>query len=731
MATIQSQIELFDAFSAPMMNIINAVNLGVSAMADMQGAMNESFDPASIAGAQDAINQASMEILAANENYNRLSQTADRTEECIKDNVREQERFNHEIEQGTYGADRLMQVVGGAIATYATVQTLSKATDLSDQMTSTTARLNMMNDGLQSTAELQDMIYQSAEQSRGSYQATADAVSKLGLMAGDAFSSSGEIVAFMEQVNKQFRIAGTEASGVQAAMLQLTQAMGSGVLRGEEYNSILEQAPNIIQAIADYLEVPKGELKDMASEGLITAEVVKAAVFAAADETNAKFESMPRTFDQIWTSFQNHALMAFQPVLARMNEMANSEAFQAFVYHASEALTVVADIVLDIFDVMINTGNLVADNWGIIAPVVAAVAGAMALYYTMQLAVNAVNLASQGIHVAIAAAQLVHAVATGTLTGATFAQITAQNGLNASLYACPIVWIVALIIALVALFYAAIAAVNHFAGTSVSATGLICGTFTVLAATVGNIFIAVINFAIDMFAALWNHTAAFANFFANVWNDPIGAIARLFFDLADIVLGILEAIASAIDTVFESNLAEAVSGWRDSLGGWVDETYGQGEEIMAKVDSSSMHLSGFDYDTAWSAGYKFGEGIEDTISNFDPANLFRMGDMPSPEDYMSSYADMYDSSGIGGNLEDIAGNTGAIKDAMDITAEDLRYMRDMAEQEAINRFTLADVHIEQTNHNNIGGSADLDGIMSGLDDALGEAIEIMTEGEHK
>lgn len=721
MATIQSQIELFDAFSAPMMNIINAVNLGVSAMADMQGAMNESFDPASIAGAQDAINQAAAEILAANENYSRLSQTADRTEECIKDNVREQERFNREIEQSTYGADRLMQVFGGAIATYATVQTLSKATDMSDQMTSTTARLNMMNDGLQSAAELQDMIYQSAEQSRGSYQATADAVSKLGLMAGDAFSSSGEIVAFMEQVNKQFTIAGTEASGIQAAMLQLTQAMGSGVLRGEEYNSILEQAPNIIQAIADYLEVPKGELKDMASEGLITAEVVKAAVFAAADETNAKFESMPRTFDQIWTSFQNHALMAFQPVLARMNEMANSEAFQAFVYHASEALAVVADIVLDIFDLMISTGNLVADNWGIIAPVVAAVAGAMALYYTMQLAVNTVNLASLGIHVAIAAAQLVHAVATGTLTGATFAQITAQNGLNASLYACPIVWIVALIIALVAAIYAGVAALNHFAGTSISATGVVAGVFATLGAHVINTFV----------VPVWNHFAALANFFGNVWNNPVAAVQVLFYDMCLNILGYIRNVAAGIEELLNSLDIEV------EITSRLDDLYANLESAQKEIKDESgwteyvKKMEYVDYSNAWDAGYKFGEGIEDTISNFDPANLFRMGDMPSPEDYMSSYADMYDSSGIGGNLEDIAGNTGAIKDAMDITAEDLRYMRDMAEQEAINRFTLADVHIEQTNHNNIGSSADLDGIMSGLDDALGEAIEIMTEGEHK
>ena len=720
MATIQSQIELFDAFSAPMMDIIGAVNLGISAMADMQGAMDGTFDEASIAGVRDYIDQAAMGV-------QQLSEAMQGNSRYIRDSAEEQRRYNYEIQSGVGEADRLMNTVRGIVATYATFQTVTSAMDLSDQMTATTARLNLMNDGLQTTQELQEMIYQSAQRARGSYQDTADAVSKLGLMAGDAFSGSSEIVAFMEQINKQFTVAGTETAGIQAAMLQLTQAMGSGVLRGEEYNSVLEQAPNIIQAIADYLEVPKGELKDMAAEGMITAEIVKAAVFAAADETNAKFESMPLTFAQIWTSFENQALMAFQPVLVKMNEMANSESFQAFTYHANEALVTVADIALDTFDLMVSAGNMVADNWETIAPIIAVVAGAMALYYVMQLAANAASAVSTGIHVAMAGVQMAHALATGTLTGATFAQIIAQNGLNASLYACPIVWIVALIVALVAAFYAAVAAVNHFAGTSVSATGIICGTFMGAAAFIGNLFVSLINFGIDMFAALVNRSAAFANFFGNVWNDPIGAIARLFFDLADIVLGVLESIASAVDTVFGSNLADAVSGWRDSLGGWVDETFGQGEEIMAKMDSSSMHLERFDYVAARDAGYSFGEGIEDTISNFDPARLFDADSVPSPDKYM----DLYDYSGLGANVADIAGNTGAIKDSLEITEEELKYLRDIAEQEAINRFTLADVHIEQTNHNNISSTMDLDGVMTRLDDALGEAIEIMTEGEHK
>ena len=677
---------------------------------------------------QQNLNRAvdNMDVQAANEAYLRLSQTIGNTERYIRDNVDEQGRFNREIEEGTNEANELMQTIKGAVAAYATIQTLSAALNLSDQLTSTTARLNLMNDGLQTTQDLQNMIYLSAERSRGSYQATADAVSKLGLMAGDAFSSSEEIIAFMEQVNKQFTIAGTEAAGIDAAMLQLTQAMGSGVLRGEEYNSILEQAPNIIQAIADYMEVPKGQLKDMAAEGLITADIVKAAMFAAADETNAKFESMPKTFSQIWTSFQNTALMAFQPVLQRMNEIANSEAFQGFVNNAIEALSMVARIVLEIFDLIAAVGGFVAENWSIIEPIIMGIVTALGLYYGAMLLYNTITGISTAITAVKAFMEKVHAASLAMEAGATFAATAAQYGFNAALYACPIVWIIILIIALIALFYAAVAAVNKFAGTSVSATGIICGAFMVALAFIGNIFVALWNLVVDVFVLIYNLVATVANFIGNVFTDPIGAVCRLFFDLADTVLGILQALASAIDAIFGSNLAGSVQGWRDSLGGWVDETFGKGDEVMAKMNADDLKLGRFEYGAAWDAGYSFGEGIDESIANFDPSSLFDTN-VPGAGDYadLSNYG-----AGLAGDVGDIAGNTGAIKDSMDITEEDLKYLRDIAEQEAINRFTTAEINIEAPITNQISKDVDLDGVVDGLTGAVNEAVDIIAEGVH-
>ena len=703
----------------------NPLNIGSETVNNELERMRGQLDQA--VHEQGVLNRAvsNMDVWTANNAYQRLSDTVENTERYIRDNVDEQGRFNRAISEGASNADNLTNTIKGAVAAYATVQTVGKALDLSDTLTSTAARLSMMNDGLQSTNDLQNMIYQSAERARGSYQATADAVSKLGTMAGDAFASSGEIVAFMEQVNKQFTIAGTSASGMDAAMLQLTQAMGSGVLRGEEYNSILEQAPNIIETIANYLDVPKGKLKEMAAEGVITADVIKAAMFAAADETNAKFEAMPKTFGQIATSFRNTALMAFQPVLSKLNAIANNASFQQFVSGVAAGAATIAEGLLMVVELLMSIFSVVSDNWPIISPIIYSIAAALALYYGYLMLVRTAEIVGTGIKAALTLASYAHAAATGTEASATAAATAAQLGFNTALLACPITWIVLAVMALVALFFAAIAAVNKFAGTTLSAIGIVSGAIAVAGAFIGNIFVAMINFTMDVFAALWNYIAAFANFFANVFNDPVASIARLFFDLADTILSLLEALAGAIDALFGSNLAGAVSGWRGNLKGWVDSTYGRGEEVMAKVSAEDYHLQRFEYSGAWDAGYNFGSGLGGA-AKFDPSSYLG-GILPGA----GAAADLGDQiGGIGGGVNDIAGNTGAIKDALDITEEDLKYLRDIAEQEAINRFTTAEITIEQTNNNHIKGSMDLDGVVSKLTDAVNEAANIIEEGVH-
>lgn len=700
---------------------------------------------------QESMNCAveNMDVQAANEAYLRLSQIISGTERDIRDNVDEQGRFNQVIEQGTDSATELKNMIASAVGAYVTMQTVGSALDLSDTMSQTQARLSMLvdvNDG-GSVAELQNMIFLSAERARGSYQSTADAVAKLGLMAGNAFSGNEEIIAFMEQVNKQFVIAGTEAAGIDAAMLQLTQAMGAGVLRGEEYNSILEQAPNIIQNIASYIEENEtvldsvanamgmkmeelagnveGNLKDIAGEGLLSAELVKSAMFGAADETNARFESMPKTFGQIWTSFQNHALMAFQPVLEEMNQIANSEMFQGFVDTAIQGMIILAAVAQNTIDLLMNGASWITDNWSWISPVILGVAGALAVYYGWQMAANAIGIISHGIHMGMAAVQMIHAAATGALTVATAADIAAQNGLNAAMYACPIVWIIILIIALVAALYAGVAAMNKFAGTSISATGIIMGAFFVMGAFIYN------SVLVPMQQAFARH----ANFIGNVFNNPIAAVKVAFYDMCLTVIGYIQSLASGIET-----LLNAIPGVTVDITSGLDRFYSKLEAAQQSVKDESGWVEYveewdyMDYTDAANAGYRFGQGIESSIAGFDPASLFG-SNIPNPEDYedLNNYgggAGIGNLGGIGSGVDDIAENTGAMADAMEITEEELKYLRDIAEQEAINRFTTAEIKIEQTNHNTIRGEMDLDGIVIGLDEAMGEAIEIMTEGVH-
>ncbi|MFR1035888.1 MAG: tape measure protein [Acutalibacteraceae bacterium] len=715
----------------------NPLNMGTDrASAELEG-LRSQLDQA--IQAQNEMNSAMerMDVSAANSAYMRLSQTVSATERYIRDNVDEQGRFNREINEGVHSANNLMDSIKGMVAAYATVQTIGEIIGLSDTMTQTTARLDLIVDDGGSVEDLQNKIFLSAERARGSYLATADAVSKLGMQASQAFSSNDELIAFTELLNKQFVNAGTSAQGIDSVMLQLTQSMAAGVMQGEELNAIMDNASIIVQDIQRYLQEVQGidasNIKELASEGIITAEVIKNAMFYAADETNAKFETMPKTFGQVWQSFQNTALMAFQTVLNRMNDFANSEAFNAFIMSAQEAMLVLAGIVTSIFDMIGAIGTFAYENWSIISPIIWGIIGALAIYAAYLAITKAAELASAAGKIILCVASYAHAAATGAEASATAAATAAQYGFNAALLACPITWIIILIIALIALFYAAVAAVNKFAGTSVSATGIICGVFMVAAAFIGNLFVALINFVIDIFVVLWNFIAAFANFFGNVFNDPVGAIARLFFDLVDTVLSLLQSLASAIDTIFGSNLAGAVQGWRDSLGGWVDSTFGQGEEIMAKLNAEDLHLDRFEYSSAWDAGYSFGEGIDESIANFDPSSLFDTN-VPGAGDYadLSGYgSDLGGLGGIGSGVDDIAGNTGAIADSMDITEEDLKYLRDIAEQEAVNRFTTAEISVDMSGmQNTVNNGMDLDGVISGLTEGVNEAIDSMAEGVH-
>lgn len=686
---------------------------------------------------QNELNQAmqNMDVSAANDAYLRLSQTVSGTERYIRDNVDEQGRFNQEIQEGTQQANELTNTIENAVLAFVSIQSIGKALNISDELVQTTSRLNMMNDGLQSTQELVNMVYAAAQDARGSFSEMADVVARFGNNAGDAFGSSEEIVAFADLIQKQMTIAGASTQEASNAMLQLSQALGSGVLRGDELNSIFEQAPNLIQSIADYLDVPIGKIREMAADGELSADVVKAAIFASADEINAKFEEMPMTWGQIWQSMKNTAMIAFQPVLQRLNDIANSEAFQTFVNGAIEAMATLANVVLNIFELIGTVGGFIADNWSIISPIIYGVIGALAVYAAYLGIVKGIELASAAASAVMAVGKGLYAAATMIATGATWAQTTAQLGLNGAMYACPIVWIIMLIIALIAIIFAVCSAIAKLTGVANSGFGVITGGINVVIQFFKNLGLTVANIALG----IGNAIAALGSNIMTAFHNAICSVQAWWYDLLSTCLSVIESICAALNKLpFVEFDYSGISNAADDYAAKAAEAAGNKEDYTSISDAFNDGFSTFDtFQDGWAAdafdaGASWGDGVADAVSNFSLSDVFGGTDIPNVDDYTSGFNDAIANSGVGDNLGSIADDTGAIKDNMDITQEDLKYLRDIAEQEAVNRYTVAEINIDQSGmQNNISSGDDIDGFMTKLTDSVNEAVDNMTEGVHE
>lgn len=679
---------------------------------------------------QNSLNQAmqNMDVSAANDAYLRLSQTVGNTERYIRDNVDEQGRFNQEISAGTQQANELTNTIKRAVAAYISIQSVGKALNISDELVQTTSRLNMMNDGVQTTAELVNMVYAAAQDARGSFSQMADVVARFGNNAKDAFSSSEEVVAFADLIQKQMTIAGASTQEAANAELQLSQALGSGVLRGDELNSIFEQAPNLIQNIADYLDVPIGKIREMAADGELSADVVKAAIFSAADDINSKFNEMPMTWGQIWQSMQNTALIAFQPVLQRLNDLANSEAFQTFIQGAIEAMATLANILLNVFEVAASVGAFIGDNWSIIAPIIYGVIAALGAYLAIMGIVNAITAISAAIDATKAAADALAA-------GQTFLWTVQQYGLNAALAACPITWIIVLIIALIAIIFAVCNAIAKMTGIANSGFGVITGGVNVVIQFFKNLGLTVANIALG----IGNAIAALASNMMTAFHNAICSVQSWFYNLLSTALSVIEGICSALNKLpFVEFDYSGISSAADDYAAKASEAAGNKEDYQSISDAFNEGFTTFDaFQDGWAsdafnAGAAWGDGVADKVSNFSLSDVFGQTDIPNVSDYTSGFNDAIANSGVGDGIGNIDDNTGKIKDSLDITEEDLKYLRDIAEQEAINRFTTAEINVDMSGmQNTVNSGDDIDGFMTKLTDSVNEAVDNMTEGVHE
>lgn len=485
-------------------------------------------------------------------------------------------------------------------ASYISIQGLKKAVDLSDGLVSMRARLDRMNDGLQTTQELEAMIYQSAQRSRGSFTDTMGLVSQLGTMAGDAFSSSKEIVQFAEQLNKQLAMSGASGASAQAAILQLEQGLASGVLRGDELNSVMEQAPALAKSIADYMQVSVGELREMGSQGQITADIVKNALFAAAKDTNAEFEKTPMTWAQVWTVASNTAVRALDPLLTAINWVAN--------------------------------------NLNVAIPLVVSLGSAFGV---LLIAANWTNI-----------------LATATKTAASM-----QAFYNAVMAANPIALTAAAVLVLVAALYGGVAAFNKLTGSSISATGIITGTFTTMGAFILN----------GTLVPLHNGFAAFVNFLGNAFNDPITAIDVLFYDMSITSLKYIQNVAQGLE-----GLINMIPGVEVNMTSGIDKLIGKleyGRNWTIKQNGYKEYIKpweNFDLGKSYKAGYNWG-------ANLGKSGLMGTG---TGELEIPQAADVKDL------LTNIDKNTGKIAKTVDLSDEQIKMLVDVAERKYVNNVNL-------------------------------------------
>lgn len=749
MATIRTAIQIEDRLSQPIRAMHNAVSMMVNQMEAMHVASGTLFDTSSIAlmrrelgNAANSMNQIEQEIRSA-------------------DNA--QGGLNNRIRDGTDEMNGLVKKVGALIGAYLSLQGLSKAIEISDELTNTKARVQLLVEdmpvipdqlakvdfglGDMSDIELaQQLIHDAAQRSYSSFKDTADMVSRIGTNARDSFSNLSEVVAFSELVQKQFGIAGASAVEASNATIQLSQALASGVLRGDELNSIFEQAPNLISTIADYMGEPLGAIRDLAADGMITADIVKNAMFAATDEINKKFDSMPATWSQMWTYFKNESLRAFGPVLQKINEIANSDRFKEFSASAIQALYMIADAINITLTAMTTVGSFVYDNWSFIAPVIGGVTAALIInagawaWNNREIAINALMTATAAIR------NLWYVATTVLSTWATYGFTAAMAALSIAIAANPIAWLIGAIVVLIVIFYLAIAAINHFTGSSISATGIVAGAFMVLG-----------TFIYNSIAYLWNMWASYIEFFVNITQGRTYAVRRLFYNLATNVLDVIISMTKGWDgfaTSFVNAIIDAVNkairAWNwfiDKLPDGISKTiglkagteYSHRESITSDIENLKGTLDDWvgeppdDYweapkmemkslGDAWDTGYNWGANMLDSMK----------GQGANTDALMKS---VNESLGLGDKLDKgneagkkTADNTKKTADGVKMMNEDLKYLRDIAVQEAINRFTTAKIEVKMSNENHINNDMDLDGIIDQMVVKTEEAMQTVAEG---
>ncbi len=667
-------------------------------------------------------------------------------------NTQYQREHNQAIREGTPEVNSLLGAVKNLVGAYLSLQGIKKLVSMGDEFTGIQARLGMITGSQAELTKLNKQLFASAQRTRSEYAETANTVGKLGLLAKDAFSSNEELVRFSELMNQSFKASGASIMEQKSAMLQLTQAMASGRLQGDEFRSILENAPMLAQAIKK--ELGGIDLKKASSEGLITADVIKRAMFNSADEIQEKFSKMPMTFGEAIVIMKNNFMMGLAPMFKAMNDLWNNPIIKGAVLETMYLFQAVGQIGAAAFNGINSVLSFVASNMAFFAPILFVILGALTATSAVLLVSKAIALAKAGADMLMTAAMVAYSLA--TTRGA-----TAQVFFNSAILACPIFWIVFGILALIAAIYIGVAAFNKLTGSAYSATGLIFGVFFALGAAIANIFKAILSIAILLCTALVNGFLKAAH-----------GIGQAFIKVQIAALNMAKGVTNAADSVAQ-NIANAfVSGANKAIHAinWIIKALNKipgvnlsqmgqighvsvpkhSVAIDNKIAGLQSQLGGkaqhFDYktleltsiDKAFNSGMKFGKGLENKVKGLFKHDIDKdMGaDMAKLMKDMGKQQIQPEKGGAGGagrggngaKLADIAKNTRETADNTNMSKDEIRYLREIAERNAINKFTTAEIKIDNTIH--ASDVQDLDGFVDHLTNKMAEQLEIQAEGHY-
>lgn len=638
------------------------------------------------------------------------------------------EETNKELEKEEEQAKKNASVVSLLSNTYKKVANVVKTIGLekllneSDKMVRTMQRLETMAGGTQNAQEIYDTIYASAQRARTPVTDTINAFAELKSAAGAKFSGDMEMIAFMEQVNKQCALGGASATEQAGAISQLTQAMASGSLKGTQLNTILEAAPGIGKAIEQSMGWAEGSIQSYAAKGVVTASVVKNALLGMASETNTSFETLPLTFGQVMTSLQNDAAKAFQPVLLKLNEIGNSTGFQGLMNGARFALAVIATAAMGIFDMINTIVTVIADNWSWISPILYGVMTALAMYVGYLAVVQAAELAYSVVKGIASLGEIAYAVLLGKTSDKLEKARKSQNKYNYALLSSPVMWIALIILGVIVAIISFCSHLTKAQDVASSWAGVLCGGINVVIQWFFNLLKAVANVA----NGLWSVICAIGTNIGIFVGNVVAGIQERFWSLLATVLQVGAGISEILNTVFQieidtdSIMAKANEfAEKATAADTSKREYRNIEDAFAEGASKYKTFQDGWQDEAYTAGAAWGDqkwekisdGLDGLTSMFDTSDLLGEGYEYVPE-----------------NIEAMSDNTSAIVDSVDISSENLKYLRDIAERDVVNRFTTAEIRVDMQNHNTINSSMDIDGVVSLLVTGVNQAMEQSAEG---